>query len=119
MVDYQIVGKTSIELTEKEWQELSCSFNSIFDKEFSVEYFKDKYLHSYLNFSIHGFLLYQEQIVGMFSIIPRLYNFSGEHKIIGLGCDAFILPNHRKDEFFLKEMADAAYGICENTTLII
>ncbi|GHT85870.1 hypothetical protein FACS18947_5150 [Bacteroidia bacterium] len=93
------------------------SVNVMFRKKFSAAYFKDKYLHSYLNFSIHGFLLYQEQIVGMFSIIPRLYHFNSEHKIIGLGCDAFILPKHRKDDFFLKEMADAAYEICKKNNI--
>jgi hypothetical protein len=49
----------------------------------------------------------------MFSVIPRLYNFDGTEKIVGLGCDAFILQNHRKDDFFLQEIADAAYAICK------
>jgi hypothetical protein len=113
MPNYSIIAKTSVELTEKEWNELTDSFNTVFDKQFNIEYFKDKYLNTALKFSIHGFLLFKNNIVGMFSVIPRTYNFNGTEKIIGLGCDAFILQNHRKDDFFLKEMADAVYKICK------
>ena len=117
MDNYVIVGKTSNELTDKDWLDLTNAFNAVFEKQFNVSYFKEKYLKTYLQFSIHGFLLFYGQIVGMFSVIPRLYNFNGVEKIIGLGCDAFILKNHRKDDFFLQEMAEATYKVCKQNNI--
>lgn len=117
MLDYSIIAKTSVELTETDWNELTNSFNTVFDKQLNVEYFKNKYLQTVFKFSVHGFLLCKNHIVGMFTIIPRKYNFNGTEKIIGLGCDAFILHNHRKDDFFLQEMSDAAYEICSKNNI--
>jgi hypothetical protein len=114
---YRITSKISNELTEKNWQDLTSAFNEVFHKQFSVYYFKEKYLKTCLQFSIHGLLLFDNKIVGIFSVIPRLYDFNGNEKMIGLGCDAFILSNHRKDDFFLKEMADAAYEICRKNNI--
>jgi hypothetical protein len=118
MDNYNVIGKTSNELAEKDWQDLTNAFNEVFKKQFDILYFKEKYLKTYLKFSIHGFLLFDNQIVGMLSIIPRLYRFNSNAKIFGLGCDAFILPNHRKDDFSLKEMADAAYKICKKYNVL-
>lgn len=117
MDSYEIIGKTSNELTEKDWTDLTNAFNEVFKKQFNLSYLKEKYFKTYLQFSIHGFLLFNNQIVGMFSVIPRLYDFNGSKKIIGLGCDAFVLPNHRKDDFFLQEMASAAYEICKKNNI--
>ena len=117
MNNYKIISKTSDELTENEWSDLTNAFNEVFKKKFRVSYFKEKYFKTCLHFSIHGFLLFDNQIVGMFSVIPRLYDFDGNEKLIGIGCDAFILSNHRKDDFFLQEIASAAYEICKKNNL--
>ena len=114
---YKIRSKTSDELTENDWLDLTNAFNEVFKKQFTVSFFKEKYLKTCLHFSIHGLLVFDNKIVGMFSVIPRLYNINGNEKIIGLGCDAFILPNHRKDDFFLQEMANAAYEICRKNNV--
>jgi hypothetical protein len=117
MSNYNIIAKTTVELTDTDWLELTDSFNTVFNKQFSVEHFKNKYLQTALKFSIHGFLLFKNHIAGMFSVIPRTYNFNGTEKLIGLGCDAFIMQNHRKDDFFLQEMAEAAYEICKRNNI--
>ncbi|MDR0604666.1 MAG: hypothetical protein LBG80_10225 [Bacteroidales bacterium] len=117
MSNYNIIAKTSVELTGTDWLELTHSFNTVFNKQLDEEHFKNKYLKTALKFSVHGFLLHKNHIVGMFSIIPRFYNFKGAEKLIGLGCDAFILQNHRKDDFFLQEMAEAAYEICKKHSI--
>ncbi|MDR0865171.1 MAG: GNAT family N-acetyltransferase [Candidatus Symbiothrix sp.] len=117
MAKYSIIAKTSNELSEGEWRELINSFNTVFNKQFNVTYFKKKYLNTVLQFSIHGFLLHENHIVGMFSVIPRAYHFDGTEQMIGLGCDAFILEKHRKDDFFLQDMADAAYKVCKENNI--
>jgi hypothetical protein len=40
----------------------------------------------------------------MYTAIPRIYSFFGNETVIAQGCDAFILPGHRKDETFLKQI---------------
>jgi len=106
MSQYQISAKKTNELSEKEWRELTTAFNSIFKKQFTPEHFKSKYLGSSLGYSVHGILFSDNQIVGIFTAIPRQYIFKEREITIALGCDAFILKEHRKDEFFLKQMAD-------------
>lgn len=106
MSQYQIRAKKTDELSEKEWSEFITAFNNVFKKQLTSEYFKTKYFGSSLEFSVHGILSYETQIVGMFTAIPRQYIYNGREITIALGCDAFILKEHRKDEYFLKEMAD-------------
>lgn len=104
---YKIISKYSNELSENEWLEIKDSFNLVFEKNFNLSYFKDKYTLNPLGFSCHGILYSENRIVGSFTVIPRNYNFFGEKKIIGLGCDAYIMKKHRVDEFFLKKMSDS------------
>lgn len=106
MLPYKIVAKTTIDLSEKEWCELTCAFNIVFKKKLSTDYFKSKYFGSSLGYSVHGMLINDDQVVGMFTAIPRDYTHNGNELTIALGCDAFILKEHRKDEYFLKQMAD-------------
>jgi hypothetical protein len=106
MSQYKIEAKRTNELTDKEWQELTSAFNFVFRKELTLENFKFKYLGSSLGYSYHGFLYFSEQVVGLFSVIPRQYIYDKKEITIGLGCDAFIIKEHRKDEYFLKKMAD-------------
>jgi hypothetical protein len=106
MLQYQIVAKQTNELKENEWSELAAAFNNVFKKHFSIEHFKTKYFGSSLGYSVHGILFHNNKIVGMFTAIPRQYIFNEREIPIALGCDAFILKEHRKDESFLKQMAD-------------
>jgi len=106
MNQYQIILRRTDELSSTEWEEYTLGFNKVFKKNFTQDYFKEKYFGSSLGYSYHGALLHNGKIVGMFTVIPRQYIYSGQEVTIGLGCDAFILKEHRKDEFFLKEMAD-------------
>lgn len=104
---YKIISKYSNELSIAEWLEIKDSFNTVFEKDFDLNYFENKYQLNPLGFSCHGILYCDNLIVGSFTVIPRKYIFFGESKIIGLGCDAYILKKHRINEFFLKEMSDS------------
>lgn len=106
MDQYQIILKRTDELTKSEWGDYTEAFNSIFKKKYSTEYFKIKYSGTIMGYSYHGVLFFEKKIVGMFTVIPSKYIYSDHEITIGLGCDAFILKEHRKDEYFLKEMAD-------------
>lgn len=109
MEGYSIVSKTTNEISSDEWNSFVSSFNIVFEKNFSVEHFRHKYFNSAIGVSFHAFLMYENNIVGMFSAIPRKYIFKGDDQKIALACDAYILKEHRKDEFFLKSMSDAVF----------
>ena len=109
MTPYRIAVKKTIELSVIEWNDFTLAFNRVFKKQFTREYFEKKYLDSSLGFSLHGILYFETQIVGMFTAIPRKYIFKEQEITIALGCDAFILKEHRKDEFFLKQMSDVVF----------
>ncbi len=111
MSEYQIVAKKTNELSEQEWVEFTVAFNAVFKKDFNPVHFKEKYFGSSLGYSVHGLLIFENSIVGMFSAIPRNYILNKKEVNIALGCDAFILKAHRKDEFFLKRMADVVTEI--------
>jgi hypothetical protein len=106
-MSYTIVSKYSNELSSEEWIEIKDSFNLVFEKDFDLKYFKNKYTLNPLGFSCHGILYFNTKIVGFFTVIPRKYNFFDKKKLIGLGCDAYIMKQHRVNEFFLKEMSDS------------
>lgn len=106
MSQYQILAKNTCDLNENEWNEFTTAFNTVFKKQFTPNHFKIKYLGSSLGYSVHGILYHDNQIAGMFTAIPRQYSYKGKEITIGLGCDTFILKDHRKDELLLKEMAD-------------
>jgi hypothetical protein len=109
-MSYKIVAKYSNELTHSEWLEITNSFNLIFEKDFDIEYFKSKYSFNPLGFSCHGILYCNNKIVGCFTIIPRNYFVHGKEKLIGIGCDAFILEQHRSDAHFLKKMSESVFS---------
>lgn len=114
MKQYQITAKKTYELSEKEWVEFTAAFNFIFKKHFTSDHFKTKYFGSSLGYSVHGILFHNNKIVGMFTAIPRQYIFKEQEVTIALGCDAFILKEHRKDEYFLKQMADVVTSSLKN-----
>lgn len=109
-MSYKIIAKYSNELTHSQWLEITNSFNLIFEKDFDIEYFKSKYSLNPLGFSCHGILNYNNKIVGCFTIIPRNYFVHGKEKLIGIGCDAFIVKEHRSDAHFLKKMSESVFS---------
>jgi hypothetical protein len=104
MSSYNIRFLLSTDFTEDQWRDYQQKFDSVFKKGYSIEYFKRKYSGACKGYSFHGVLFCNEEIVGMYTAIPRIYFFLGQETIIAQGCDAFILPEHRKDETFLMQI---------------
>jgi hypothetical protein len=107
MKEYRIETKTTNDILTSEWNELTAAFNIVFNKHFTDKYFKNKYFNSAFGYSFHSFLYFRHSIVGMFSSIPRKYYYNNKEINIALACDSFILKEHRKDEYFLKNMLEA------------
>ena len=118
MSNYQITFKKTTDFSDDQWENYAHNFNYIFKRNFTVADFKNKYTGSSLGYSFHGILLNGDNIVGMVSAIPRKYLLFGKETTVALACDAFILPEHRKDERFLKQMADIIVDNLKKSNII-
>ena len=94
----------SCDLSDKQWDSYTRSFNFVFNKNFLPDYFTHKYLKTIDGTSYHALLLENDDIVGGCTVIP--YNYlSGSEKIkIGLAVDVFIHPAYRSDPYSLLRM---------------
>jgi hypothetical protein len=103
------LGKTTGELSEKEFSELSILFNHVFKRNVDVSFFRQKYQSPLLGFSYHG-LMYNEEgnIVGALTFIPFPYQFFNTQVIAGSAADLMIHEHYRKDLLSFKRMYDLA-----------
>jgi hypothetical protein len=89
------------ELTEMQWISYTKSFNHVFQRDFSVQYFKDKYVSNSWNQSYHGFIMDGDIVVGGCTAIPCTYIYFGKELPFALFVDVFLHENYRKNEFSL------------------
>ena len=100
-----IIFLNSIAFDEETWQSYCQCFNLVFDKSYNKSYFLQKYQTTVLGYSFHGLLIDEvKRVNGGVTIIPFLYSFRNEEKLIGLAVDAFVHPGFRSDPFILAEM---------------
>lgn len=96
---------TTNEWNDKEWYTYQQSFNTVFEKDFNLNYFKHKYNTSLDGHSYHALLLNNDQnVVGACSVIPFKYNKDLEIIKIGQAVDVFILEEFRTDPLMLRRM---------------
>lgn len=108
-------GKTSDELSETEFSELSYLFNHVFHKDISVSFLKKKYHSPLLDKSYHG-LMYNDagNIAGALTFIPFLYRFFDTPIVAGCAVDLMIHEDYRNDFLSVKLMHDLAIEKSEN-----
>jgi hypothetical protein len=108
-------GKTSTELSEKDFFELSELFNYVFHKNIDASFLKQKYFSPYLGFSFHG-LMYSDEgnLVGALTFIPFSYKFFNTQVVAGSAADLMIHNNYRKDLLSFKNMYDQAVEKADN-----
>lgn len=100
----EIQFKTTSEITKLEWGSYVDSFNEVFDKDFSLHHFEQKYKKTIDSESYHVFLLYQNKVVGACTNIPFEYLYQNKPIKIGLMVDVFILQDFRNDPLHLYRM---------------
>lgn len=111
----EYLGKTTKELSDKDFSELSILFNNVFHKNIAVSYFKNKY-HSPLNgSSFHG-LMYSDKdiIVGALTFIPFSYQFFDTQIVAASAVDLMIHEDYRKDFLSVKKMYNVALDKAAN-----
>ena len=98
------VCETSI-WSDDEWKSYLTSFNIVFGKSFTADYFKHKYLSSCDKSSYHALLLNDvKEVVGGCTVIPYQYYKSTQIIKIGLAVDVFIREEYREDPLMLRRM---------------
>ena len=95
----------SVDWTGRDWESYCESFNEVFHREFTVDYFRHKYLSVYRGYACHA-LLYSEEgmVVGGMTVIPCYYRRDGERFVNGLAMDVFICESYRSDPLMLRRM---------------
>ena len=95
----------STEFTEHEWKTYTLGFNEVFHRNFSVGFFKNKYLSVYKGYVCHAILLSEEgDAVGGVTVIPCYYYRENEKFVNGLAVDVFIREAYRVDPLMLRRM---------------
>ena len=91
--------------TGRDWESYCQGFNEVFHREFTVGYFKYKYLSVYKGYACHS-LLYAEEgmVVGGVTVIPCYYMCGEERFVNGLAVDVFIREAYRVDPLMLRRM---------------
>jgi hypothetical protein len=99
-----IVVKTTKDWESGEWITYVQSFNQVFDKNCTVDDFKQKYFNTIDGFSFHSLLMKEQQIVGSCTAIPYEY-FVGNNIIrAALVVDVFIAHEYRNDPYSLYQI---------------
>lgn len=100
-MDLKILETSSLKLHLKQY---SLIFNGLFSTNYTPDFFLSKYSSGLNNSSIHSIAFDKKKIVGGFTIIPQYYKQSENQIILGLGCDAFVIPSYRSDEMLLYKL---------------
>ena len=81
------------------------SFNTVFNKDFDISFFREKYLNVLDNSSYHALLLDQyENVVGGCTVMPYKYKNGSKIFRLGLAVDSFIIENYRMNPLMLRKM---------------
>ncbi len=101
------------QLSVDEKKEICNLCYNVFNKEVTVEQFRNKFERTCLGYSYHGMMLNDGKIVGCYSAIPYRYKFFGKEYTFALSVDTMIDKNHRGNLYNLKQMANLVYAELE------
>ena len=102
--------KKTFNLSETEQVEICNLFENVFNKQMSIEEFKNKFELNIMGYSYHSLLFNEEnEIVGCYSCIPYMYNYYGKKLLFGLSVDTMIQEKYRGSPFTLKKLANTVY----------
>jgi hypothetical protein len=103
------LGKTTSELSENEFSELTGLFNKVYQRNIDDSFLKNKYHSPHFGFSYHG-LMYSDagNIVGALTFIPLQYQFFDSQIVAGCAADLMIHENYRKDFLSFRHLYETA-----------
>ena len=100
----QIVFRTTTQITTDEWESYALAFMQVFEKEYTIDFFQNKYQLTVDKDAYHVFLKEDDSIVGACTVIPFIYDIERKTIRCGLAVDVFILPEYRTDPMALYRM---------------
>ncbi len=102
-----IICKTSLEISDQEWIEITESFIANFSNDSNWQNFKRYFLHSYLGYAYHSLVLNdQGRIVGHTAFIPKYYYWNGERVLMAQSGSTFINKEYRTDLLLYRKLYD-------------
>jgi len=103
-----IICKSSIDITDKEWIEITDSFTANFSGDLQWQNFKKYFLNSYLGYAYHSLVLNNEnRIVGHTAFIPKKYLWNGVEVLMAQSGSTFIDKEYRTDLLLYRKLYDA------------
>jgi len=103
-----IICKSSVEITDQEWMEITDSFNENFPKGLNWQNFKTYFLNSYLGYAFHSLVLNHDgKIVGHTAFIPKKYQWNGTEVLMAQSGSTFIDKEYRTDLLLYKKLYDS------------
>jgi hypothetical protein len=91
----EIIVKKTSELTEDDQTGILVLFNTIFEKDRTLEQFKNQFLNNPLGYSYHSMMIYNEQVVGCDSYIPSYYLVNGRRLLFANSVDTMVSKPYR------------------------
>ncbi|GHV73876.1 hypothetical protein AGMMS49940_11780 [Spirochaetia bacterium] len=109
--------KKTTELTESEQADIVSFFNTIFEKDRTLEQFRNQYLNNPFGYSFHSLLTDEGQIIGCVSYMPSYYIVNRERLPFVNGSDAMVSKPYR-DFFNLYDMVITAYDYMRKNGIV-
>ena len=104
-----ITFKRTIDLSPQQREQMRRLFIRVFEREISESTYERRLMHSIKEYSYHGLLMHDNEVVGSFTGIPYRYLCFGKEHFFALSVDTMIAPEHRGGKATLIAMANLAY----------
>ncbi len=104
--------KKTNELTEGEIEEIvDLLNNNLFKnrKKFSVKHFYKKYQNNFLGYSFHGLVKKDNNIIGLYFVLPEKFYLEKEFILAGQSVDTLIDKKFRGNLLVLRTLAELVY----------
>jgi GNAT superfamily N-acetyltransferase len=105
--------KKTPELSESEQYAILTLFNTVFEKERTIEHFRNQFFNTVLGYSYHSVVYDGSLIVGCYSYTPSFYRIEGKRYLSALGLDLMIRKEYRGRGYF-KTMFSACIDYMRN-----
>jgi hypothetical protein len=94
-VDMKVIVKKTTELSESEQRGILTVFNTVFEKNRTIEHFRHQFFNTVLGYSYHSVLYDGNLIAGCYSYTPAYYRVEGKRYLCALGLDLMIGKEYR------------------------
>jgi hypothetical protein len=91
----EFIVKKTVDLTDSEEKGILSLFNTIFERDRSLEQFHNQFLNNPLGYSFHSMILDNGQIVGCDSYIPSYYAVNGKRVLFANAVDTMVSKPYR------------------------